>query len=156
MDHQNKTKHHFKRLILEDRGVAFLAQVLISILITTVVSTSMIRAIYQAHDQSLKEYRRMRALEELQNELEYWKARVFVRGSGYGIVEHSRQVVLDEGRRSTDDYIMGEFSPAATIEQIPTTGSVQSYEITVSIRWPEGGQMRRETLRTGITRAITE
>jgi hypothetical protein len=138
-----------KHILRNDRGAAFYMQTLIAVLVIAVVSTAMVRNIWQAHEQGLREYRHMRALSELQNEIEYWKAQIFVNGANTPQPNARRKVVLDTGRRGRQQYVLGEFDPAPRIHQLSLPG-VRAYEITVSIAWPEGQGMRRESLTTAI------
>jgi hypothetical protein len=138
-----------RHLLSNDKGAAFFMQTLVAVLILAVVSTALVRNIWQSHDQALQEYRRLRAISELQNEMEYWKAQIFVNGPNVPAPNSRRKVILDSGRRTKRQYVLGEFDPAPTIRQLAQPG-MTAYEITVSISWPEGNAMRRESLMTAI------
>lgn len=132
-----------------ERGIAFYPQLIIAVLMLMVTSTALVRNIWQAHETTQQEYRRLRALEELQAEIEYWKAAVFVYGANHPRANARRLVALDTGKRRNRDYIMAEFEPTPQVTLIHLNG-MDAYEITVAITWPEGRVMRRETLRTAI------
>jgi hypothetical protein len=132
-----------------DRGIAFYPQLIIAVLMLMITSTALVKNIYDAREATMAEYRRLRALEELQAEVEYWKAAIFVFGVNHPQPNNRRLVALDTGKRRNRDYVMAEFDPAPVINLIRLNGA-DAYEITVSITWPEQGAMRRETLRTAI------
>jgi len=137
------------RWLAGERGVAFYPQLIIAVVMTVVVSTAMVRSIYEAHETTQQEYRRLRALEELQSEIEFWKASVFIFGPNHPRPNARHLVPLDTGKRGVRDYVLAEFDPAPQITLIRLNG-MDAYEITVSITWPEGGAVRRETLRTAV------
>ncbi len=132
-----------------ERGIAFYPQLIIAVLMLAISSTALVKNIYQARDTTMKEYRRLRALEELQNEMEFWKAAVFIYGVNAPRPNDRHLVPIDTGKRRTRDYVMAEFNPAPEVRLVRQDGT-DAYEITVSIMWPEGSVMRRETLRTAI------
>ncbi|MDP2361230.1 MAG: hypothetical protein Q8O14_10845 [bacterium] len=132
-----------------ERGISFYPQLIIAVLMLAVASTALVKNIYQAHENTQVEYRRLRALEELQAEIEYWKAAVFIYGPNHPRPNTRHIVNLDTGKRGRRNYILAEFDPAPQISLIRLNGA-DAYEITVAIRWPERGVMRRETLRTAI------
>jgi hypothetical protein len=137
------------RMLREDRGAAFFPQLIIAVVMLSVTSTALVRNIWEAHESSQRSYRRMRALEELQNEVEYWKAEVYVRGSQHPFPRANRVVVIEDGKRGRNDVVLAEFDPQPTISQFGT-GTSPFYEITVSIAWPEGGVIHRESIKTAI------
>jgi hypothetical protein len=135
--------------ILGETGIAFYPQLLIAVLLLMVTSTALVKNIYQAHELTKQEYRRMRALEELQGEIEFWKASVYVFGINHPRPSARHFVALDTGNRRERDYVLAEFAPAPQIDLIRLAG-IDAFQITVSITWPEGTAMRRETLRTAV------
>jgi hypothetical protein len=132
-----------------DEGFAFYPQLIIALLVLAVTSTALVKNIYQAHETTRREYVRLRAVEELQAEMEYWKASIFIMGANHPLPNARRVVNLDTGQRARRNYVLGEFEPAPHVRQIRLNGQ-DAYEITVAIAWPDGGVMRRETLRTAI------
>jgi hypothetical protein len=133
-----------------EQGISFYPQLVVALLILIVTSTALVKNIYQAHENTKAEYRRMRALQELQGEVEFWKAAVYVFGINHPPSTGRRFVPLDTGNgRREQDFVLAEFSPAPDIQMIRQTG-IDAYMITVSITWPEGTAMRRETLRTAV------
>lgn len=133
----------------DEAGIAFYPQLIIAVLILMVTSTALVKNIFQAHEVTKQEYRRMRALEELQGEVEFWKAGVYIYGVNHPRPNSRHFVALDTGNRRERDYVLGEFEPAPQVDLIRTNG-MDVYQITVSITWPEGSSMRRETLRTAV------
>ena len=133
-----------------ESGISFYPQLVVAMLILMVTSTALVKNIYQAHENTKAEYRRMRALEELQAEVEFWKAAVYVFGINHPPSNARHFVPLDMGNgRRERDFVLGEFNPAPEVRMIRQTG-IDAFEITVSITWPEGTAMRRETLRTAV------
>lgn len=137
------------RRLCDDRGVAFYPQLILAVLILMVTSAALVRNIYQAHDTSLQEFRRIRVMEELQAELEYWKANVYLYGPSHPRPSARRTIPIETGKRRSNEYIMGEFDPAPQITQIRLNGA-NAYQIQVTLRWPEGGEMRQESLLTAV------
>jgi len=133
-----------------EQGISFYPQLVVALLILMVTSTALVKNIHQAHENTKAEYRRMRALEELQAEVEFWKAAVYVFGINHPRPNARHFVPLDTGGgRRERDFVLAEFAPAPLIELI-RTGGLDAFQITVSITWPEGRAMRRETLRTAV------
>jgi|GEM_PF-2435816 len=132
-----------------ERGIAFYPQLIIALLMLVVTSTALVKNIYQAQETTMREYRRLRVLEELQNEMEFWKAAVFIYGVNAPRPNARHLVPIDTGKRRTRDYVLAEFNPAPEVRLVRQDGT-DAYEITVSIMWPEEGVMRRETLKTAI------
>jgi len=137
------------RRCASERGAAFLAELLVSVLIAVAASTALVRGVWAAPETSLREYRRLRALQELQNEMEYWKAQVFINGINTPNPSARHSVPIDISKRSKKNRILAEFEPAPTVRRLQQPGS-DAYEITVTISWPEGKTVRRESLRTAI------
>lgn len=133
-----------------ERGVAFLPELVIAFLMTIVVATAVVRNIWEAHRTEDRIYARGRVLEELQAEMEYWKAQLLLNGPRRPTPNARHTVVLD-ARRSTDNrkWTWATFDPAPVISQITLPGA-NAYEITVSVSWPEDGHVYRETLKTAV------
>ena len=133
----------------DEKGAAMLAQLVVSFLITVAAATGLVRAVWEAHESTLREYRRARVLEEVQAELEYWKAQLFIKGPSAPSPSARNTVVLDRGKRRSQEYILGEYEPAPRVTQLVLPGT-HAYEITVTLSWPDGGVTRKESLRTAI------
>ncbi len=136
-------------VLRDERGAAFVAQLLISSLISVIAATGLVRAVWEAHESSMREYRRLRVLEELQAEMEYWKAQIFVKDVNYPRPTARNTVVIERGKRSLANAIVGTYEPAPSIRLYNQVG-LNAYEITVSLSWFEGGVEHQETLRTAI------
>jgi hypothetical protein len=132
-----------------ERGISLMPQLIVAVLVTMVTATALVRNIWEAHDSELRTYRRMRVLQELQAEMEYWKAQVFINGINAPTPNARYSVPIDTGKRSRQRWILGVYDPAPVVRYIPGQ-AMATYEITVSISWPEGGRMQRESLRTAI------
>lgn len=144
-------RHTGKRwALLEDRGGAFLPSLVMGFMIVVLTSTAVFKGVFQAHQQNLNMYRRLKALQALQNEVEYWKAEVFVKGPQHQNPNARYSVPIEVNKRGRNDVILATFEPAARIRRIPTSTGIEYYEISVSVNWPEGNEVRRETITTAV------
>lgn len=132
-----------------ERGVAFLPQLVIAFLMSAIVSTAVVRNIWEAHATEARIYRRQRVMEELQAEMEYWKAQVVLNGIRHPTPNARHTAVIDAGKRGRREWTLATFDPAPTVRQLTLPGD-KAYEITVSVSWPENGHVYRETLKTAI------
>lgn len=135
---------------LEDRGGTFLPSLVMGFMIVILTSTAVFKGVFQAHQQNLNMYRRLKALQALQNEVEYWKSEVFIRGPRHLNPNARYSVPIEVNKRGRNDVVMATFEPAARVRRVPTDTGIEYYEITVSVNWPEGNEMRRETITTAI------
>ncbi len=139
-----------RRFLREDRGATMLPSLVVGFMVVVIASTAIFKGIFQAHDSNMRIYRKVKALEALQNEMEYWKAEVSLRGASHQRPYGRYQVVLESDSRRSNDAVLASFEPAAQIRPLGTTGQVQAFEITVSITWPEGDKLWRETMTTAV------
>jgi hypothetical protein len=136
---------------LDDRGGAFLPSLVMGFMIVILTSTAVFKGVFQAHQQNLNMYRRLKALQALQNEVEYWKVGGLHQGTyGTRTPTHAISVPIEVNKRGRNDAVLATFEPAARIRRVPTDTGVEYFEITVSVNWPEGNEVRRETITTAI------
>lgn len=139
-----------RRFAAADRGASMMVSLVVGFMVVVIASTAIFKGIFQAHDSNMRIYRKVKALEALQNEMEYWKAEVSLRGANHQRPYGRYQVVLESDSRRTNDAVLASFEPAASIRPLGTSGQVDAYEITVSITWPEGDKLWRETMTTAV------
>jgi len=132
-----------------ERGIAFMPELIVAVLVTMVTATALVKNIWQAHESELAAYRRARVLEELQTEMEYWKAQAFINGANVPSPNSRHTVPIDTGHRGKRKWILATFDPAPSLRLIHQMG-MDCVEITVTASWPEHGKVLRESLRTAI------
>ncbi|MBL7033674.1 MAG: hypothetical protein ISR91_05955 [Candidatus Delongbacteria bacterium] len=135
-----------------ERGAVFIWQAIIAVLIITIAGLGLIKSLYQGHEMLNKHSRRMRALEALHNEMEYWKMRGFSTQTQL-YIPHLPAVPLDKQKRSRLDWIMGRFEPQGRFITAPETANLplKAWIIELHMTWEEpDGSLQHESLRTAI------
>ena len=135
-----------------ERGAVFIWQAIVAVLVITIASLGLIKSLYMGHEMLNKHNRQMRALETLQNEMEYWKMRGFATLIPINI-PHLGSVPIDKQKRRLTDYIMGRFEPQGSFTPATETASLplKAWIIQLHLTWEEpDGSLQYESLRTAI------
>ena len=110
--------------LADDRGGVFLPSLVMGFMIVVITSTAVFKGVFQAHQQNLNMYRRLKALEALQNEVEYWKAEIFVKGPQAQSPNSRISVPIEVNKRGRNDVVLATFEPAARIRRVPCSAGV--------------------------------
>jgi len=140
------------RVRQSERGAVFIWQAIVAVMVITIAGLGLIKSLYQGHDMLEKHNRRMRALEALHNEMEYWKMHGFATTTQLSL--RSRPpVILDKQKRHSDHYIEGHFVPQGSFTPAPETVTLplKAWIIELHLTWEEtDGTQQHESLRTAI------
>ncbi len=140
------------RVRQSERGAVFIWQAIVAIMVITIAGLGLIKSLYQGHDMLEKHNRRMRALEALHNEMEYWKLRGFASTTPL-YIPNLPSVVLDKQKRSNTYWIRGHFEPQGSFTPAPETAilPLKAWIIELHMTWEEtDGTLQHESLRTAI------
>jgi hypothetical protein len=147
-----------RTIITSQRGVIFVWQAIVAVFIITIAAVGLVTSMYQAHHMLNQQYRRMKVLDALQNEMEFQKMRCFASAVQPSMPAFLPPAVIDKGQRGNPTkWIYGYFEPRGQIIAAQETADcvVKAWIIKLHMEWEEpDGSIQHESLRTAVSHML--